>query len=656
MPVLNEGVDAANNVLTTAGMGVGDYFFGSLETSSDSDWVEVTLVAGETYTFGLVGVGALSDRVSDPYLQLLNSAGNYIVDDDDGGPGRNSGLTFDATTSGTYYLDVQSYGSTPGGDYGLSMVTGARASYDVTMGAGILIRDASSWAPTPATGATVTWSIRASGNEPANGSPFVAASAAQVASISGVMGYIEGISGLSFTQVNEGGTSNDATMVFGAYLDSDGRGAYAYLPGSTSSSGNAGDVWLNNTHVSTTSLPVGSYSEYTVLHEIGHAIGLAHPGDYNAGEGGSITYANSAQFSEDSHQYTVMSYFDEGSTTTSVGGYPDTFLLFDLLAIHLQYGANMAFHAGDTVYGFNATEGGAYDFTTNTNPLMSIWDGSGNDTIDLSGYAMAQIVNLNDGTFSSIGGYDENVSIAIGAVIENAIGGSAGDVITGNDVDNALRGGGGNDNLQGMNGNDRLYGENGNDQLYGGANNDVLLGGAGADVLNGGTGLDRVQYTDATTGVLADLQYANRNTGIAAGDTYVSIERLYGSRFSDNLRGDAAANVLWGQNGNDRLYGRDGNDNLYGGNGNDQLYGGAGGDTFVFQNGFGQDTIADFNISQSGERISLDAVSGITSFTDLTNNHLSQSGSNTIIDDGQGNTITLLGINMGDLAANDFLF
>jgi Ca2+-binding RTX toxin-like protein len=239
------------------------------------------------------------------------------------------------------------------------------------------------------------------------------------------------------------------------------------------------------------------------------------------------------------------------------------------------------------------------------------------------------------------------------------------------------------DRMSGFGGNDVMFGSGGNDYLSGSDGNDVLLGGSGADYLHGGSGIDRAEYTDATAGVLADLQYAGRNTGIAAGDTYVSIENLYGSRFDDNLRGDAAANVLWGHNGNDRLYGRGGNDILYGqggndilygqggndrliGNGgndrlygqggNDRLYGGAGGDTFVFQNGFGQDKIEDFNISRSGERISLGAVSKITSFTDLTNNHLSQSGSNAIIDDGQGNTITLLGVNMGDLAANDFLF
>lgn len=489
MTVLTETNDAAAGIVTGYSMDVGDYFFGTLGTVADSDWVEVSLVAGQTYTFGLVGVGALTDNLDDTYLRLRNSAGIQIDFDDDSGPGRNSTLTFTASTTGTYYLDVQSWNNTEAGNYGLSMVLGHRASYDVTMGAGALLRPDASWAATPGTGVSVTWAIRSSGND---GNGFVAPSTAQVATIEYIMAYFDGISGLSFAQINPGGTSNNATMLFGAYSADDGAGAYAYYPGSTAASSDTGDVWLNNNSVSQTSLPEGSFSNFAIMHEIGHAVGLAHPGDYNAAPGVSITYGNDAPFIEDSHQYSMMSYFDESNTTTSVGGYPDTLMLYDIYALQQLYGADMSYNAGNTTYGFNATVGGAYDFTTNTNPLLSIWDGGGTDTLDLSGYAMAQTVNLAAGQFSDVGGYVGNVSIAIGAVIENAIGGSGNDMITGNDAANSLSGGGGNDVLLGRTGNDIAYGGSGNDTLRGNKGDDTLYGGDGEDLVSGGAGNDRL--------------------------------------------------------------------------------------------------------------------------------------------------------------------
>ncbi|MBU2868074.1 hypothetical protein KO497_13920, partial [Pacificibacter marinus] len=91
-----------------------------------------------------------------------------------------------------------------------------------------------------------------------------------------------------------------------------------------------------------------------------------------------------------------------------------------------------------------------------------------------------------------------------------------------------------------------MHGRGGNDNLFGMDGNDVLIGGDGGDILNGGNGIDRAQYTDATAGLIADLQVASNNTGFAAGDTYVSIEDLYGSAHGDNLRGDAGDNTISG--------------------------------------------------------------------------------------------------------------
>ncbi len=539
MPVVTETTDAAAGTSTSYAMAVGDYFFGTLGTSKDSDWVRIDLTAGQTYTFGLVGVGALTDNLDDSYLQLRSGAGTKIAFDDDDGPGLNSSLTFTATVTGTYYLDVRSWNNSEAGDYGLSATVGSRASYDVTMGAGVLLRPDASWAATPGAGATLTWGIRATGPGPggqaydAEGvlTPYIVPSAAQIAAVQDVLAMFDGISGLNFTQVNPGGTTNSATMLVGAYSSgSDGAGAFAYYPGSTAFSDDAGDLWLNNNSVSQTSLPQGSFSHFAILHEVGHTVGLAHPSDYNAPPGASITYANHAQFIEDTHQYTVMSYFDESNTTSSFSSYPDTLLLYDIYALHQQYGADYSHHAGNTTYGFNATVGGAYDFTTNTNPVLSIWDGSGTDTLDLSGYGMAQVVDLREGRFSDIGGFTDNLSIAIGAVIENAVGGSGNDRVTGNNASNKIRGALGNDTLFGRAGFDTLIGNAGNDLLRGGVGEDILIGGVGHDVLLGG----------------------NQNDILRGGSGLDTLEGGYGR---DRLFGDNGADVFVFSDQNDSAFG-----------------------------------------------------------------------------------------------------
>lgn len=581
---VTETGDASNGTSTTYSMTEGDFFYGSL-TAGDSDWIAVTLEAGTTYTFAVVGVGALDDSVDDTLLRGRDSSGAELTVDDDGGPGRNSTATITASTTGTYYVDVSAYYATETGDYVLSMIEGSQANYNVMMGAGVLIRPDSSWASTPATSATVTWGIRTSSTSAtdAQGNPvaFESLTAAQVAAAESIMELFGGVCGLNFTQVNPGGTTNNATMLFGGYSSSaDGAGAYAYYPGSTNASDSAGDVWLNNNSVSSTDLPNGSYSHFAVMHEVGHAVGLAHPGDYNAAPGVDITYATHAQFMQDSHQFTIMSYFDESNTTVSVGSYPDTLLLYDLYALHQLYGANAGFHAGDSIYGFNSNLGGPYDFTTNTDPLLCIWDGEGYDTLDFSGYAQNQLIYLIEGMMSNVGGYEGNISIAIGAVIERAYGGSGDDTIEGNSVSNriygndgndilnggaghdTIKGGAHNDSLTGGTGADSLVGQEGNDTLMGDSSTDILRGDGGNDSMSGGTGNDTL--------------YGGEGNDTMFGNT--SLDTLYGGGGDDYISSGDGVDFVDGEAGNDTIYGRSGWDTLFGGAGDDSMYGSEGDD------------------------------------------------------------------------------
>jgi len=170
---------------------------------------------------------------------------------------------------------------------------------------------------------------------------------------------------------------------------------------------------------------------------------------YDAGNGGSISYANNAEYSLDNRQYTIISYF--GGYAPGVGWqqdgtysnwlYSSTPMLDDVAAIQAIYGADMTTRTGDTTYGFHRQyRTRRVRFHHRHHPIVTIWDAGGNDTLDLSGYSANQRIDLHAGTYSDVGGMVNNVAIAYGVTIESAIGGSGNDTITGNDANNVLRG------------------------------------------------------------------------------------------------------------------------------------------------------------------------------------------------------------------------
>lgn len=198
----------------------------------------------------------------------------------------------------------------------------------------------------------------------------------------------------------------------------------------------------------------GDYFLLTAVHEVGHAIGLGHPGDYGKGVG---SYADTP-YEQDTRAHSVMSYWRE----TNQPGHdfrrrePSLLMKDDIAAAQQPYGANLTTRNTDTTYGFNATAGAsAFNLKgANDTALFSIWDGGGNDTLDFSGFSQHQKINLRAESYSSVGGLKGNVSIAKGVVLENAIGGPGDDDIQGNEVGNRLRGGGGADQLRGGGGAD----------------------------------------------------------------------------------------------------------------------------------------------------------------------------------------------------------
>ncbi|HVI31953.1 M10 family metallopeptidase C-terminal domain-containing protein [Phenylobacterium sp.] len=503
----------------------------------------------------------------------------------------------------------------------------------------VSLQAAPGWSAAAGLPYTVTYAFRASAPPvmPDDAAGFERFNAAQMAQAELAMQAWADAGRITFVRVGTGTAgeeaySDAASILFGNYTSGvDGASAFASYPGNPAHSSSSGDVWINSSIGYNAAASAANRGGLVLVHEIGHAIGMAHPGDYDAGDEGGrqITYVADAEYYQDTVQYTVMSYFGEGNTGASFGGrYPSAPMLDDIAAIQVEYGANMTTRTGDTVYGFNSNAARPwFEATSNfTKVIFAVWDAGGTDTFDFSGYSNSQVIDLRAGFFSDVGGLVGNVAIAQGVTIENARGGLGSDRITGNASDNAIHGGSGNDTLDaGAGGRDYLRGDDGWDSLSGGAEFDDLNGNRGNDTVAGGADGDWV--------------VGGQDNDLLMGDDGDDI--VYGNLGDDVLWGGPGADLMRGGQGGDHLRGEAGGDWLSGDRGDDTLAGGAGADVFHGSQDAGVDRVLDFSFAE-GDRVQLDPG---------TTYALSQAGADTVIDMGGGHQMVLVGVQLSALGS-----
>lgn len=310
------------------------------------------------------------------------------------------------------------------------------------------------------------------------------------------------VSGIRFTLVPD-----NADITF----DDTEDGAYAYSYIYTS--WNEIDRSFVNVHPSWQGY--GDYYYQTYIHEIGHALGLGHGGNYN----GAASFGSDAHYANDSWQMSIMSYFAqwENPNVDASGLYLATPQMADILAMHTLYGTPDNVHTGNTVYGDN-TNLTATGMDLAPGRAVAIFDSSGIDVIDLGSRGHDQRLSLVDETWSDIDGYAGNFAIARGAVIENAITGSGDDHITGNAAANDIQSGAGADTIKGGEGDDTIDAGAGEDVVvFEGASEGFALAWNGAltvtdiDPINGGDdgtdtllGVETLSFTDGAFGTVQD--------------------------------------------------------------------------------------------------------------------------------------------------------
>jgi serralysin len=438
------------------------------------------------------------------------------------------------------------------------------------------------------------------------------------------------VADLNFTEIApDEGPWPHGDLRFGMTVPPDGR-AFGFAPGLSIAIN--GDVWLpfarpdgGGNIITVSWFPVpGNKDFFTVLHEIGHALGLRHDSGVEPGESTAPTPSGMLP-GHDGWDYTIMSYNSYPGGDESFAYTPHTPMIADVAAVQFLYGANFNHNSGDTVYKWNFGSGETFIDGVSQGEVyipyiyLTLWDGGGEDSFDFSDFPTNVRVDLRPGEWSTpdesqviVHGTDEagnpvrargsiaNPLLFMGdkrSLIEKARGGNGDDRFIGNQANNVFTG---------KNGDDTFFYTGGNDTFDGGFKDDV------GDTANFSLSPVSVRIFPVKSTLTLRLReprvvtifdgtpladsagHSYRVTGKRVGPGLVAkvlgslhgIENLTGSPFDDEITGDGDPNIIDGDGGDDIISG------------------GGGGDTFVFRIGSGNDVVKDFG---GGDRIDLNA-------------------------------------------------
>ncbi len=614
---------------------------GMIAVAGEVDSLTVSMIAGHSYAFSLLGVSSASGSLADPLLRITDSTGALLAEDDDAGLGLDSYLRFIAPATGEFRIELRSVGSSTG-NYRLAAVStdgvgdnsytvadpsrliieGVGQGFDRVLATVSYVLNGGAEVELLAAGdANSTTAISLTGNEFAQ--RIVGNAGSNQLAGGGGADTLEGLGGDDLYRiehsdqriVEEAGGGTDRVESSVSYrLDAHVETLVLIGTAAISGTGNA----QNN-------LLVGNSASNLL-----------------DGGGGADTMSGGAG----NDRYTV----DDGGDQVIEAAGGGTDLVTSFISFILPSGTEQL-----TLTGTAAIDGtgNTLDNVLVGNTARNILDGAaGADTMAGGAGDDIYIVDSSGDRVSEAAGAGtdlvrSSISYTLGSELENltltgtkAIEGTGNilaNVLVGNDADNILDGGPGADRLDGGAGDDiyivddvgdqasedgtgggtdlvrasaphqlgdgiealtltgaapisgvgnglhnRLLGNEGANLLQGLDGDDLIRGNEGDDILDGGAGADTLNSGSGDDTVFAGAGN-DEMTGDGGNDT------LRGQAGDDTADGGGGTDALFGGPGNDHLRGRDGADTLNGG-GDDDSLAGDDGDDAVFGE-FGNDSI-----------------------------------------------------------------